>query len=86
MTEPQVGSRLQKLRQWFDAGAPDPDAPPNTDGVDGVDWGRIVPFALMHLACLFAFYVGVSATARRTTWCVFACRSPPYFCPVVQVR
>ena len=63
VNDSQGDGRLHQLRQWFDAGEPDPDAPRATDGADGVDWGRIVPFALMHLACLFAFYVGVSATA-----------------------
>jgi stearoyl-CoA desaturase (delta-9 desaturase) len=63
MNDPQSGGLLLKLRQWFDSGELDPDAPRPGAGETGVDWGRIVPFALMHLACLFAFYVGVSATA-----------------------
>jgi stearoyl-CoA desaturase (delta-9 desaturase) len=60
---PKGDSRLHQLRQWFDAGERDPGAPRAMDDADGVDWGRIVPFALMHLACLFALYVGVSTTA-----------------------
>jgi len=30
---------------------------------DQIDWGRILPYALMHLACLAAFWVGVSPIA-----------------------
>ena len=30
---------------------------------DRVDWARILPFVLMHLACLAAFWVGVSPIA-----------------------
>ena len=63
MSDPKSGGLLLKLRLWFDSGALDPDAPRPGADENGVDWGRIVPFALMHLACLFAFQVGVSTTA-----------------------
>jgi stearoyl-CoA desaturase (Delta-9 desaturase) len=50
------------LLSWFDSGcgyvvAVREQAP------DHIDWARIVPFVLMHLACLGAFWVGVSPIA-----------------------
>jgi len=52
---------LKTLEYWFVAGS----ASPATDSVnrDGVEWGRIVPFALMHIACLGVIWVGVSFVA-----------------------
>jgi len=51
---------LKTLQHWFVAGAAAPAA--EADG-DGVEWARIVPFALMHLACLAVIWVGVSFVA-----------------------
>jgi stearoyl-CoA desaturase (delta-9 desaturase) len=51
---------LKTLQHWFVAGAAAPVA--EADG-DGVEWARIVPFALMHLACLAVIWVGVSFVA-----------------------
>ncbi len=56
------------LAAWFDA-----SAAPAADG-DGLDWGRIVPFVAMHLACLAVFRVGVSATALATALALYALR------------
>jgi stearoyl-CoA desaturase (delta-9 desaturase) len=66
MTESPRSGWLRKLRLWFDAGEPATDGVPLQDAAKEVDWGRIVPFALMHLVCLFVFYVGVSTTALVT--------------------
>jgi len=53
--------QLQKtLLRWFDSGVSGADSSP---ALDGVDWARIVPFALMHVACLGVFWVGVSPVA-----------------------
>src|SRR5689334_4034986 len=30
---------------------------------DSIDWGRIMPFVLMHVACLAVIWVGISWTA-----------------------
>jgi stearoyl-CoA desaturase (delta-9 desaturase) len=51
----------QGALRWFDTGsAPATDDSPQARRIDRV---RIVPFVLMHLACLGAFFVGVSPTA-----------------------
>jgi stearoyl-CoA desaturase (Delta-9 desaturase) len=63
MDSPGHASGLTKLRQWFDSGRLDPDRPRPGADETGVDWARIVPFALMHVACLFVWVVGVSTTA-----------------------
>jgi stearoyl-CoA desaturase (Delta-9 desaturase) len=50
------------LMRWFDSGrgyaATTCENPP-----DRIDWARILPFVLMHLACLGIFWVGVSPVA-----------------------
>lgn len=64
MTSTSQGANgaVRALLHWFDAGevsASRLDAAAD----DRVDFARIVPFVLMHLACLFAFVVGVSPIA-----------------------
>ncbi len=51
------------LLKWFDAGRANPLSDEEATAPDTVDWARIVPFVLMHLACLFVFVVGVSPVA-----------------------
>jgi stearoyl-CoA desaturase (delta-9 desaturase) len=51
----------QALLRWFDSGSTPPDS--GSEGADGVDWARILPFAGMHLACLGVIWVGVSGVA-----------------------
>lgn len=49
------------VRCWFDNGSQE-----ITSGVEHakrIDWLRVVPFILMHVACLAVFWVGWSATA-----------------------
>ncbi|MEM9380846.1 MAG: acyl-CoA desaturase [Planctomycetota bacterium] len=52
--------------RWFDSWAGTANDP-TTNGEDVVkneiDWGRVVPFILLHLSCLFVFVVGWSWTA-----------------------
>jgi stearoyl-CoA desaturase (delta-9 desaturase) len=52
---------LKTLQHWFVAGA----AAPVTEAADrdGVEWARIVPFALMHVVCFAVIWVGVSFVA-----------------------
>jgi stearoyl-CoA desaturase (delta-9 desaturase) len=52
---------LNTVKHWFVAGAAAPAA--DAANRDGVEWARIVPFALMHLACLAVIWVGVSFVA-----------------------
>ena len=46
---------------WFDSSKANVDGEP--DSVDRVDWTRIVPFVLTHLACLCVIWVGWSPVA-----------------------
>src|SRR5688572_14457874 len=51
-----------KLLRWVDSrSAPLASADPHL--ANRVDWARIVPFLLMHVACLGVFWTGVSWTA-----------------------
>jgi len=50
------------LLSWFDSGS-GYIAAARDKAPDHIDWARIVPFVLMHLACLGAFWVGVSPIA-----------------------
>ncbi|MBP6515286.1 MAG: acyl-CoA desaturase [Steroidobacteraceae bacterium] len=50
----------QALARWFDTGHRELAA---QDDPRTIDWARIVPFVLMHLACLAVFWVGVSPVA-----------------------
>ncbi len=54
---------LQRLAKavlaWFDSSA---GATPS-EVVDGVDWLRVIPFVLMHVACLMVVFVGASPVA-----------------------
>lgn len=63
-TSGRFWSRLRVLKQWFDGhdasrGIADVDDPK----AHRVDWPRIVPFLVMHLACLSVFLVGFSWVA-----------------------
>jgi stearoyl-CoA desaturase (delta-9 desaturase) len=54
----RIGAALRHIGRWFD------NAQSSSDVLDDrVDWTRIVPFVLMHLACLAAFWTGVSPVA-----------------------
>lgn len=64
------------LIRWFDSWAgtandkrvQDPSAALAAEkaGVVAIDWGRVVPFLLLHASCLFVFVVGVSWVAVVT--------------------
>ena len=47
---------------WFDTSS-EYIATAREKAPDHIDWARILPFVLMHLACLGAFWVGVSPIA-----------------------
>jgi stearoyl-CoA desaturase (delta-9 desaturase) len=52
---------LLAVIRWFDSDAGLADM--NGEGASGVDWLRVVPFALLHVSCLLVFVVGWSWTA-----------------------
>ncbi len=53
---------LMSIVRWFDSYA-FADQPVVAADADRVDWLRVLPFALLHLACLAVFWVGWSWTA-----------------------
>jgi len=59
-THPPVRRTLSAaLRHWLDSSSPRAAG----DGVDRIDWLRVIPFLFMHLACIAIVWVGVSTTA-----------------------
>ena len=59
------------LGRWFDTGA---RANEMRAGDDRIDWLRATPFIAMHLACLLAFWVGVSPIAVIVAVALYAIR------------
>jgi stearoyl-CoA desaturase (Delta-9 desaturase) len=57
-----LGRLFLSIVSWFDTGS-DYMATAREKAPDHIDWARIAPFVLMHLACLAAFWVGVSPIA-----------------------
>ncbi|MEM1448624.1 MAG: acyl-CoA desaturase [Planctomycetota bacterium] len=64
--------------RWFDSWAGTSNDPTKTEADDVVkteiDWGRVVPFLLLHLSCLFVFVVGWSWTAIIACVVMYAVR------------
>jgi len=64
--QPRPGRWLGRLYlsfvSWFDSSS-EYIAAVREKAPDHIDWARILPFLLMHLACLAAFWVGVSPIA-----------------------
>ena len=67
-----MSSRLTvALRRWFDsAAAPDEATAPRR----GIDWPRVVPFLLLHLACLGVLWTGWSPFAVAVAVVLYAVR------------
>jgi stearoyl-CoA desaturase (delta-9 desaturase) len=57
-----IASVFKGLARWFDNSRNNITAARNSLP-DRIDWTRILPFVLMHVACLAAFWVGVSPVA-----------------------
>jgi len=53
---------LKKLIKWFDNSKVEIDTSPETASVNWsqIDWVRVIPFVLLHLACLGVIWVGFS--------------------------
>src|SRR5579863_6657351 len=62
LSDSLAGSLAGSLARWFDSGrgyaVTARENPP-----DRIDWARILPFVLMHVACLGVFWVGISPIA-----------------------
>lgn len=54
----KLSNWIKVLRTWLDA-----DFAESHLKHSGLDWSRMVPFVLLHLACLTVFWVGVSPIA-----------------------
>ena len=58
-------------RRWFDA---DLGYRRESGDGDGIDWLRLIPFLLVHLACLAVFWVGWSPVAVATAVLLYVIR------------
>ncbi len=54
----RIGAALRRVGGWFDNSRASAAVLE-----DRIDWSRIVPFVLMHVACLAALWIGVSTVA-----------------------
>ncbi|MEZ5454747.1 MAG: acyl-CoA desaturase [Lysobacteraceae bacterium] len=46
----------------------------DTSAPQGIDWTRVIPFILLHVACVAVVWVGVSATAVTVALALYALR------------
>lgn len=63
--------RFAPLLRWFDTSTAQSGEQPADDGID---WLRVLPFFLMHVACLAVAWVGFSWTAVLTGVALYALR------------
>ena len=61
LERPQKSRLVQVLMRWIDTGAS--GDPADDPSADRIDWTQMVPFLAIHLLCLGALLVGVSAIA-----------------------
>ena len=67
-----MSSRLAvALRRWFDSAAAGDEA---TAHLRGIDWARVVPFLLLHLACLGVLWTGWSPFAVAVAVALYTVR------------
>ena len=64
-----VKNLLLSLAGWFDNTAANDSVPEN-----GIDWLRVIPFVLIHLACFALFWVGYSHFALFFAIALYAVR------------
>jgi stearoyl-CoA desaturase (Delta-9 desaturase) len=62
---------LIAIVRWFDTAA---NVDENELQQDGIDWLRVVPFIMMHIACLAVIWVGVSWIAVAVTAFLYVIR------------
>ena len=62
MNEPRQYSTVKRLLRWFDSGIEAENADLRVEQ-NHVDWLRVIPFALLHIACLAVIWVDWSAFA-----------------------
>jgi stearoyl-CoA desaturase (delta-9 desaturase) len=69
VTLPRVATAL---RRWVDSDAP--AAPAGVGEARGIDWPRVLPYFLLHMGCLGAFWVGTSPVSVGIAAALFALR------------
>jgi stearoyl-CoA desaturase (delta-9 desaturase) len=69
VTPPRIATAL---RRWVDSGAS--ATPAGAGEGDGIDWPRVLPFVLLHAACLGALWVGTSSIALGLAAVLFVLR------------
>jgi len=65
---------MKFIRHWFDNGEPRVSSAEYGKSDTGVDWLRVIPFIVMHLACLTVLFVGVSTVAVVTAITLYLLR------------
>jgi stearoyl-CoA desaturase (delta-9 desaturase) len=64
---------LRTITRWYDRGRGNQPLE-HEELPDRIDWGRSMPFILMHLVCLTAFWTGVSPVAFLVAVIAYAVR------------
>src|SRR5258708_25992260 len=75
--EPPTAVRVgTELSRWFGNSdfATRPPAPAMLDAERRIDWARVLPFLLMHAACLAVIWVGFSWVALAVTVALYPVR------------
>ncbi|THK40321.1 acyl-CoA desaturase [Methylophaga sp. SB9B] len=65
---------MKSIRKWFDNGETNFSAQSADTADAGIDWLRVIPFIVLHLACLSVFMVGVSSAAVVTAVVLYIVR------------
>ena len=65
---------MKSIRQWFDNGEASFSAAHAANADNGIDWLRVIPFIVMHLACLAVIFVGISTVAVVTAISLYLIR------------
>ncbi len=74
MAMTRAGGVLANIASWFDNRAAVELAAGTAQDTRSVDWMRVVPFLLLHLACVAAFWTGASAIALFTAGGLYLAR------------
>lgn len=65
---------MKSIRKWFDNGETNFSTQSVETADAGIDWLRVIPFVVLHLACLAVFIVGVSSVAVVTAVVLYIVR------------
>src|SRR5579863_3555757 len=77
VVEPPTVRVGRELTRWFgnsDFATRPIDAVPQRESSRHIDWARVIPFLLMHAACLAVIWVGFSWTAFLVTLALYVVR------------